>query len=52
MRYLDNVYSTLLIKFDSKSKSFYLNDDQRSNLPEEKVIKKTNEFSNNLFPKS
>ena len=51
MRYLDNVYSTLLIKFDSKSKSFYLNDDQRSNLPEEKVIKKTNKFSNNLFPK-
>tara|TARA_Y100000591_G_scaffold312043_1_gene316107 strand:+ start:3393 stop:5438 length:2046 start_codon:yes stop_codon:yes gene_type:complete len=51
MRGLDRIYSSLLLLSD-KNKSYFDNQDLRDNLPNEKIIKKTNDYSENLFPKN
>ena len=50
MRGLDRIYSSLLLLSD-KNKSYFDNQDLRDDLPDKKVIKKTNQYSENLFPK-
>ncbi len=50
MRFLDDGYASLLLKISPESKSYYQNNDDRSTLPNEKIIKKTNNFSKNLYP--
>ena len=51
MRYFDNSYADFLLKFNNKSKSYLINNDNRNKQPEEKIINKTLNFSENLFPK-
>ena len=51
MRYFDNSYADFLLKFDNKSKSHLINNDDRNKQSEEKIINKTLNFSENLFPK-
>ena len=51
IRYIDRIYSSLLISFDEDSKKYYLNLDDRDVYPEEKIIQKTKDFSKNLYPK-
>ena len=50
MRGLDRIYSSLLLLSD-KNKSYFDNQDLRDDLPDKKVIKRTNQYSENLFPK-
>jgi glucose dehydrogenase len=52
VRYLDLLYSKILIRFSSKHKDYYKQDfNEYSNLPAEKIIKKKeNNFSENLYP--
>ena len=50
MRFLDNHYTSILLLVSKDAKSYYNNDDERDKLPEEKVVKKTETFSKNLFP--
>ncbi len=50
MRYVDNHYASLLLKVNNGAKLYLVNNDDRDSLPEVKIIKKTNTFSENLFP--
>ncbi len=49
-RYLNDVYSSFLISFSRKSSDYYSNEDNRNNLKDEIIIKKTNKYSRNLYP--
>ena len=51
LRSFDNLYVSILLKFHNKSKLYFENKDKRDELPEKKLIKKTNEYSKNLYPK-
>ena len=51
LRFFDNAYTSLLIKFDKKSKLYYLEKDNRDELADKKIIHKTNKYSDNLYPK-
>ena len=51
LRFFDNAYTSLLIKFDKKSKLYYLEKDNRDKLTDKKIIYKTNKYSDNLYPK-
>ena len=50
MRYLDNQYASLLLKVSKNAKLYYDNTDERENFSQIKIIKKTNNFSSNLYP--
>ena len=50
VRYIDNLYASILISYSNKTKLYYENKDSRENLPEIKVIEKTKTFSNNIYP--
>ena len=50
MRFLDNHYASFLLLVSKDVELYYNNNDERDKLPEEKVIKKTETFSKNLFP--
>ena len=50
MRELDNYYASLIFVLSNNAKAYLINDDRRENLPEKKIIKKTNKFSENLYP--
>ena len=52
LRNLDNAYVSILLKYHQKSKSYYINKDDRDKLPDELIIKKTNNYSQNLYPKN
>ena len=51
LRSFDNIYASILLKFHNESKLYYKNIDNRDELPEKLVIKKTNKYSKNLYPK-
>ena len=51
LRFFDRAYTSLLIKFDKKSKLYYLEKDNRDELADKKIIHKTNKYSDNLYPK-
>ena len=51
LRFFDNVYTLILLKFDNNSKLYFSNKDGRDNIPDEKIIFKTLKFSDNLYPK-
>ncbi len=51
LRFFDKAYTYALLKFDQESKSYYLNKDNREDFPEQKIIFKTNNFSENIYPK-
>ncbi len=50
MRYLDDLYAYGLYTISEKNKNYFINLDERDQLPDSKVIKKTNIFSENLYP--
>jgi quinoprotein glucose dehydrogenase len=50
MRFIDNHFASLMIIANKQSKLYYQNNDERNKLPEFKIIKKTNNFSKNLYP--
>ena len=50
LRFFDNVYTYLLLKFNQESQSYYINKDNRDVFPEQKIIYKTNKFSENIYP--
>ena len=50
MRYIDNYYASFLLRIDNSAKLYLINEDNRKNLSEIKIIKKTDKFSKNLFP--
>ena len=51
MRNLDNYYSGMLLLVNKSHKEYYLNDfEDNKQLPKEKIIKKTNTFSKNIYP--
>ena len=50
MRFLDNHYASFLFFISKDVKSYYYNNDERDKFPQTKVIKKTENFSENLFP--
>ena len=50
MRYLDNQYASLLLKVSKNAKLYYDNTDERESFSQTKIIKKTNNFSSNLYP--
>ena len=50
MRVVDDFYAQFLYNLSKKNKSYFINEDNRDELPETKVIKKTNIFSENLYP--
>ena len=51
LRFFDSVYTYMLLKFDQKSQSYYINKDDRNVFPDQKIIYKTSEFSENIYPK-
>ncbi len=51
LRTIDSAYTAFLLRFDTKTKSYYLNEDDRDNEPSEKIIYKTKKFSTHLYPK-
>ena len=51
LRSLDSVYTAYLLRFNKETKSYFSNSDNRNTFPNEKIIKKTNVFSKNLYPK-
>ena len=51
LRTIDSAYTAFLLRFDTKTKSYYLNEDDRDNEPSEKIINKTKKFSTHLYPK-
>jgi quinoprotein glucose dehydrogenase len=51
LRFFDNAYTLYLLKFDQETKSYFKNKDDRGELPNEKIIYKTDKFSKNLYPK-
>ena len=50
LRFLDSAYTAFLLKFDNKTKLYFKVENFRDDLPEEKIINKTNKFSENLYP--
>ena len=50
LRFFDSIYTAVLLKFDKKTKTYFINDDNRKDLPNEKIIYKTSKFTKNLFP--
>jgi quinoprotein glucose dehydrogenase len=52
LRSFDNLYVSVLLKFHNKSKLYFENNDKRDDLPEKIIIKKTNKYSKNLYPKN
>ena len=50
LRFFDSIYTAVLIKFDKKTKTYFINEDNREDLPNEKIIYKTSNFTKNLFP--
>ena len=50
LRFFDSIYTAVLIKFDKKTKKYFINEDNREDLPNEKIIYKTSKFTKNLFP--
>ena len=50
LRFLDSAYTAFLLKFDNKTKLYFKEENFRDDLPEEKIINKTNKFSENLYP--
>ena len=50
MRYLDDTYAYFLFSISKKNKSHYINNDNRDTLPDEIIIEKTKNISENLFP--
>ena len=50
LRFFDSIYTAVLLKFDKKTKTYFINDDNRNDLPNEKIIYKTSKFTKNLFP--
>ena len=50
LRFFDSVYTYLLLKFNQESQSYYINKDNRDVFPEQKIIYKTNKFSENIYP--
>jgi len=50
MRNLDNYYASFLLNISNSAKLYYVNKDIRNQLPEEMLIKKTDNFSKNLYP--
>jgi len=51
LRFFDNIYVSILLKSHNKSKLYFENNDKRDELPEKIIIKKTNKYSKNLYPK-
>jgi quinoprotein glucose dehydrogenase len=51
LRFFDRVYTYILLKFDQESRSYYINKDNRDVFPKQKIIYKTNKFSENIYPK-
>ncbi len=51
LRFFDRAYTYALLKFDKESKSYYINKDSREIFPKQKIIFKTNKFSENIYPK-
>lgn len=53
MRYLNDAFASFRILFSQKSKIYYNNnDDDRDNFSNEIIIKKTDQYSENIFPKN
>ena len=52
LRFFDNIYVSILLKSHNKSKLYFENNDKRDELPEKIIIKKTNKYSKNLYPKN
>ena len=50
LRFLDSIYTAFLLKFDNKTKLYFKVENFRDDLPEEKIINKTDKFSENLYP--
>ena len=50
LRFCDSIYTALLLKFDNKTKTHFINEDNRNSLPKKKIIYKTSKFTKNLFP--
>ena len=50
LRFLDSTYTAFLLKFDNKTKLYFKVENFRDDLPEEKIINKTDKFSENLYP--
>ena len=50
LRFFDSIYTAVLLKFDKKTKKYFINEDNRNDLQNIKVIHKTSKFSKNLFP--
>ena len=50
LRFLDSAYTAFLLKFDNKTKLYFKVENFRDDLPEEKIINKTDKFSENLYP--
>ena len=50
MRYLDDAYAYFLFSISKKNKDYYINNDNRDALPDEIIIEKTKNISENLFP--
>ena len=41
LRFFDSIYTAVLLKFDKKTKTYFINEDNRNDLPNEKIIYKT-----------
>ena len=52
LRFFENIYVSILLKSHNKSKLYFENNDKRDELPEKIIIKKTNKYSKNLYPKN
>ena len=50
LRFVDSAYAAFLLKFNSETKLYFVNEDDRNSFPDEKIINKTNVFSKNLYP--
>jgi len=51
LRLFDDAYATTLLKFNKESQEYYINNDDRNDLPDELVISKTKKYSKNKYPK-
>ena len=51
LRLFDDAYATTLLKFNKESQAYYINNDNRNDLPDELVINKTQKYSKNKYPK-
>ena len=51
MRYLDNFYASILLSIKKDERLHLINNDNRNELPNSKLISKTTNYSENLYPK-